>query len=129
MIGSIKRLAMLLLVLSATTVIVAQTGDSIVQRHDFRFSGQLSGRVSELRLGLQKINFGSAQLFRPLMWFDKMDPRDPLQMTDGVWGALYRYYFRNNGGTSPLQYGQQVVLIRGDTQLLGSVAQLSVYTF
>jgi hypothetical protein len=50
----------------------------------------------ELRLGLQKINFGSARLFRPLMWFDRIDPRDPLQLTDGAWGLLYRYYFRNN---------------------------------
>ncbi|MDH6359262.1 hypothetical protein [Parabacteroides sp. PF5-9] len=51
---------------------------------------------SELRFGLQKINFGSAQIFRPLMWFDSMDPRDPLEMTDGVWGGLFRYYFLNN---------------------------------
>ena len=50
----------------------------------------------EFRAGLQKINFGSAQMLRPLMWFDKMDPRDPLQMTDGVWGGLFRYYFTNN---------------------------------
>jgi hypothetical protein len=33
---------------------------------------------------------------RPLMWFDQMDPRDPLQLTDGVWGLLARYYFLNN---------------------------------
>lgn len=50
----------------------------------------------EFRLGLQKINFGSANLLRPLMWFDKVDPRDPLQLTDGVWGVLGRYYFLNN---------------------------------
>jgi hypothetical protein len=25
-----------------------------------------------------------------------MDPRDPLQLTDGVWGLLARYYFLNN---------------------------------
>jgi hypothetical protein len=50
----------------------------------------------ELRAGLQKINFGSAQMFRPLMWFDQIDPRDPLQLTDGVWGILFRYYFQNN---------------------------------
>ena len=50
----------------------------------------------ELRLGLQKLNFGSASLFRPLMWFDQLDPRDPLQLTDGVWGILNRYYFLNN---------------------------------
>ena len=45
----------------------------------------------ETRIGLQKINFGSATLFRPLMWFDRVDPRDPLQLTDGVTGALARY--------------------------------------
>jgi len=50
----------------------------------------------ELRLGLQKINFGSASIFRPLMWFDKIDYRDPLQLTDGVYALLGRYYFRNN---------------------------------
>lgn len=50
----------------------------------------------EIRAGLQKINFGSAAMLRPLMWFDQMDPRDPLQLTDGVWGILGRYYFLNN---------------------------------
>jgi hypothetical protein len=50
----------------------------------------------ELRLGLQKINFGSASILRPLMWFDRMDPRDPLHLTDGVWALLARYYFLNN---------------------------------
>ena len=38
----------------------------------------------EARGGLQKINFGSATLLRPLMWFDSVDPRDPLQITEGV---------------------------------------------
>jgi hypothetical protein len=50
----------------------------------------------ETRLGLQKINFGSAVLFRPLQWFDRIDPRDPLKITDGVYGLLLRYYFQNN---------------------------------
>jgi len=30
------------------------------------------------------------------MWFDRIDPRDPLQITDGVYGILMRYYFLNN---------------------------------
>jgi hypothetical protein len=30
------------------------------------------------------------------MWFDHLDPRDPLQLTDGVYGLLGRYYFQNN---------------------------------
>jgi hypothetical protein len=57
---------------------------------------RLSTQRFEARLGLQKINFGSATVFRPLMWFDRIDPRDPLQLTDGVYGLLLRYYFRKN---------------------------------
>lgn len=62
----------------------------------YRVWGRYSGKQFEMRLGLQKINFGSAAMLRPLMWFDRMDPRDPLQLTDGVWGILGRYYFLNN---------------------------------
>jgi hypothetical protein len=50
----------------------------------------------EARIGLQRVNFGSATLFRPLMWFDRVDPRDPLQLTEGVKGVLARYSFQNN---------------------------------
>lgn len=57
---------------------------------------RLSSARFEARLGLQKINFGSAALLRPLMWFDRLDPRDPLQVTDGVTGLLVRYYFPGN---------------------------------
>jgi len=46
----------------------------------------------EIRAGLQKISFGSASLFRPLMWFDAIDPRDPLQITKGVYALLGRFY-------------------------------------
>lgn len=62
----------------------------------YRFWLRYSSKQFEFRLGLQKINFGSASILRPLMWFDQLDPRDPLQLTDGVWGALARYYFLNN---------------------------------
>ena len=30
------------------------------------------------------------------MWFDGMDVRDPLQLTDGVYGILGKYFFENN---------------------------------
>lgn len=62
----------------------------------YRMWVRFSTRQFEARLGLQKINFGSAALFRPLMWFDRLDPRDPLRLTDGVYGLLLRYYFLNN---------------------------------
>lgn len=35
-------------------------------------------------------------MLRSLRWFDQVDVRDPLQMTNGVWAALGRYYFLNN---------------------------------
>ncbi len=68
---------------------------------DFRFKPyrlwlRYSTSHLELRAGLQKINFGSSNILRPLMWFDKMDFRDPLMLTDGVYGLLGRYYFDNN---------------------------------
>lgn len=62
----------------------------------YRFWTRYSGDQFEIRAGLQKINFGSASILRPLMWFDQVDPRDPLGLTDGVWGVLGRYYFLNN---------------------------------
>ncbi len=62
----------------------------------YRAWARYASRQFELRLGLQKISFGSASVLRPLMWFDQIDPRDPLQLTNGVWGALGRYYFLNN---------------------------------
>ncbi|MEA3317993.1 MAG: hypothetical protein U9R54_08550 [Bacteroidota bacterium] len=62
----------------------------------YRLQLDLSGNQFDIRIGLQKINFGSASLLRPLMWFERIDARDPLQLTDGVYAALGRYYFLNN---------------------------------
>ena len=50
----------------------------------------------ESRLGLQKINFGPAKILRSLMWFDWLDPKDPLQFTEGLYGLRLRYDFQNN---------------------------------
>lgn len=62
----------------------------------YRIWGRYTGKQFEIRLGLQKIDFGSATLLRPLQWFNQIDPRDPLKLTNGVYGALGRYYFLNN---------------------------------
>lgn len=66
------------------------------QLKPYRMWMRYSAQQWELRAGLQKINFGSAKMIRPLMWFDGMDIRDPLQLTDGVYGLLGRYYFASN---------------------------------
>lgn len=57
---------------------------------------RISRQRYEIRAGLQQLNFGSASLLRPLQWFDGIDPTDPLRMTNGVWGLLDRFYFKNN---------------------------------
>lgn len=62
----------------------------------YRLWLRLASPQFEARAGLQKISFGSATLLRPLMWFDTLDPRDPLQLSDGVYGLLGRYTFLNN---------------------------------
>lgn len=62
----------------------------------YRVWARYSSKQFELRVGLQKIDFGSASLLRPIQWFNQIDPRDPLQLTNGVYGALGRYYFLNN---------------------------------
>ena len=62
----------------------------------YRFWVRRSTDNLEIRFGLQKITFGPAKLFRPLMWFDKLDPRDPLQITEGVWGMRIRKDYSNN---------------------------------
>ncbi|MCB5258988.1 MAG: hypothetical protein LHW48_00740 [Candidatus Cloacimonetes bacterium] len=51
---------------------------------------------SELRAGLQQINFGSAQILRPLKWFDSLDPQDPLKLSGAVEALLIRHHWLNN---------------------------------
>ncbi len=62
----------------------------------YRWWMRYSAAGLETRIGLQKINFGPAKIMRTLMWFDRIDIRDPLKLTDGVYAILGRYYFLNN---------------------------------
>lgn len=62
----------------------------------YRLWARYTSKQFELRVGLQKIDFGSSTLLRPLQWFNQIDPRDPLQLTNGVYGLLAKYYFQNN---------------------------------
>jgi hypothetical protein len=78
---------------SVSTRSLESTG---VRVKPYRATVRVSSSRFEARAGLQKISFGSAILLRPLMWFDRVDPRDPLELTDGVYGLLARYYFQNN---------------------------------
>lgn len=62
----------------------------------YRFWLRYSTPRFEFRLGLQKINFGPAKLLRSLMWFDRLDPQDPLQLAEGVYSLRLRFDFQNN---------------------------------
>lgn len=94
---------------------------------------RLSGTRFELRAGLQKINFGSALMLRPLMWFDRIDPRDPLHMTKGVYGLLGKYYFRNNANIwlwsligNKDNKGWEIIPSKGSRPEMGGRLQLPV---
>jgi hypothetical protein len=57
---------------------------------------RFSATQYEFRIGKQKINFGPAQILRPLKWFDTIDPTDPQKKSEGADALLFRYYFLNN---------------------------------
>ena len=62
----------------------------------YRSSLTYQSSQAEAIVGLQKITFGPARYLRPLMWFDRISPTDPLNITAGVTGSLFRYYTMNN---------------------------------
>lgn len=112
--------------------------DSILTYSDFspyRIWLRYSASQYEVRAGLQKINFGSAMLLRALMWFDSIDPRDPLQLTDGVYGVLGRYYFLNNANIwlwvlhgNDRNRGWEIFISDKDKPEFGGRVQIPLYT-
>lgn len=101
----------------------------------YRIWARISAPRFELRLGLQKINFGPAVLLRSLMWFDRIDPRDPLQITDGVYGMLMRYYFLNNANiwmwglyNNDKPKGWEILAPKKDSWEYGGRAQVPLFT-
>ena len=77
----------------------AATGSDIDDDWDvdlYRLKLRFATARSETQVGLQKINFGPGLLLRPLRWFDRLDPRDPLQITEGVYALRFRYTAPNN---------------------------------
>ena len=62
----------------------------------YRLKAELKFPTSDFRIGLQKLNFGPAVILRSLQWFDQVSSTDPLGLTNGVWAARYRNFFKNN---------------------------------
>ena len=95
---SIKNIDMVASANLSSTVLFSDfnTGESAINIKPYRIWMRYSSSQFEIRLGLQKIDFGSAAILRPLQWFNQIDPRDPLQLTNGVYGFMGRYTFLNN---------------------------------
>lgn len=77
----------------------AATGCGIDDNRDielYRLKLRFATPRTETRLGLQTINFGPGYLLRPLRWFDRLDPRDPLRLTDGIYALRFKYVAPNN---------------------------------
>ncbi|WP_339925211.1 hypothetical protein [uncultured Cyclobacterium sp.] len=97
-IDSIKSIDLVASANISSTVLFADlnSAESNLNINPYRIWIRYSSSQFELRLGLQKIDFGSAAILRPLQWFNQIDPRDPLQLTNGVYGIMGRYTFLNN---------------------------------
>ena len=101
----------------------------------YRCYARLSMTNVDLRIGLQRLNFGSALLLRPLKWFDGLDPRDPTQFSEGVYGGLFRVFFNNNTniwlwglyGNNELK-GWELFPTRDDKIEFGYRIQYPIYT-
>ncbi|MDY0150946.1 MAG: hypothetical protein RBS43_01580 [Candidatus Cloacimonas sp.] len=50
---------------------------------------------TELKAGLQHIRMGVAQIYRPLQWFDTIDPLSLLQDSEGVQALTLTHFFPN----------------------------------
>jgi hypothetical protein len=85
---------------------------------------------TSVRFGLQRLNFGSAQILRPLQWFDNLDPRDKLEQTEGVQAILTQQYYLNNAnfwlwgirGEGKIR-GQSLTVTKKETPELGGRIQ------
>ena len=82
--------------------------DSVTQFEPYRIALNFQSQQSEYIIGLQKINFGPARVLRSLMWFDSVNPTDPLELTPGVTGISATHFF-NSGWSS-----QAWLLLPGD---------------
>jgi hypothetical protein len=82
--------------LNAFAAVNSSEGSEDADLDLYRLKLRFATAQTETRIGLQRINFGPAHLLRSLRWFDSLDPRDPLGLTEGVWGLRFRYVTLSN---------------------------------
>ena len=97
-------------------------GSSLVEEHQKLYRGWLrySTHSIEARLGLQKVSFGPAQVLRPLAWFDTIDPKSPMNQTDGVEAFRLKVYPSNS-----LAFWAWIMKGESDTLSWGGRGELS----
>lgn len=64
----------------------------------YRAWTQVDKSAWSLCVGLQRINFGTAELIRPEQWFDRLSPLDESEETEGVLAALGSIPLGSTGG-------------------------------
>lgn len=69
---------------------------SEIKLDSYRWWLRLATDQTQLIAGLQRLNFGSAMILRPLRWFDTIDPLDANQETQGVKAVLIKHNWLNN---------------------------------
>lgn len=67
-----------------------------IKLDSYRWWLRLATDQTQFIAGLQRLNFGSSMILRPLRWFDTIDPLDANQETQGVKAALLRHNWLNN---------------------------------
>lgn len=72
------------------------SGDEVGRVEIYRATLRYATPKTDTSLGLQKIAFGPTRLLRPLGWFDRIDPADPVGFTEGVYSLRFRYDALNN---------------------------------
>jgi len=62
----------------------------------YRWWLRLATDQTQVIAGLQRLNFGSAMILRPLRWFDTIDPLDANQETQGAQALLLKHNWLSN---------------------------------
>jgi len=102
-----------------------------IKLDSYRWWLRLATDQTQVLAGLQRLNFGSAMILRPLRWFDTLDPLDANQETQGVKALLIRHNWLNNAnlwlwampGSDDLK-GMELLSGRDDRIELGGRLQL-----
>ena len=76
--------------------IIIENLDSNYYNRDYRYWARYHNEFIDIRVGLQKISFGSAFILRNLNWFDSIDFRNSTNQTIGQKSFFLKYFSTKN---------------------------------